>query len=225
MPTVDQLRQYPLFSGLSDEELTALSPCVTKRMFAKGAYIYYPGAPGLNMYLIESGQVRMFFANDQGEEFLMNLVTPPGCFGLPVLLDDQVRIVGAAAVRDTVLLLLSREVVFDCMRRFPQFAFNIYLEMSNALRSLAGYANGVATLSVPGRLARAFLYFSSKCPFENKDKLDLPITQGDLASLIGSSRGRVNRALAKMQEQGLIHMEGQKICILDRLGLVKTSEV
>lgn len=221
MPVIEQLPQYPLFAGLTEEELTALSTGITKRSFAKGAYIYHPGAPGLNMYLVESGLVRMFFASNQGDEFLMNLVAPTDCFGLPVLLDDQVRIVGAAAVRDTVLLSLSRDVVFDCMRRFPQFAVNLYLEMSNKMRILGGYMHSVATLSVQGRLAGVFLHFSER----QGNELDLPISQGDLANLIGSSRGHVNRALVKMQGQGLIRVEGHKILILDLQGLVKTSEV
>ena len=86
MPIIEQLHKYSLFNGLNQRELTALSSGITKRFFARGAYIYHPGAPGLNMYLVESGLVRMFFANNQGDEFLMNLVMPNDCFGLPVLL-------------------------------------------------------------------------------------------------------------------------------------------
>lgn len=221
MPSITQLREYPLFVDLNEKELASLASSIVKRSFAKGAYVYHPGAPGLNMYLVESGLVRMFLTNNQGGEFLMNLVASPDCFGLPVLPDDQVRIVGAAAVRDTVLMSLSREVVFDSMRRFPQFAVNIYLEMSNKTRILVGYMHGVATLSVQGRLASVFLYFLER----QGNELDLPISQGDLASLVGSSRGHVNRALVKMKELGLIRIQGQKVQILDQQGLEKASEV
>ena len=225
MPSIAQLREYPLFADLNEKELASLASSIVKRSFARGAYIYHPGAPGLNMYLVESGLVRMFFVNHRWEEFLMNLLTPPGCFGLPLLPDNQVRIVGAAALRDTVVLSLSRDVVFDAMRRSPQFAFNIYLEMSNGVRALGKYVHGVATLSVLGRLASVILFLSERDSLGKKNEIDLPITQGDLASLIGSSRGRVNRALAILEEQALIRVEEQKICILDRPGLVAASEV
>lgn len=223
MPTLSEIRKYPLFSNLDDKELERLISSAMRRSFAKGAYIYRPGMPGLNMYLIESGMVRMFFANDRQEEFMMNLVAPPDCFGLPLLLDNQVRVAGAAAICDTVTLSLSREAVFDGMRRFPQFGLNVYLEMSNNLRLLAGYAHGIAILSVPGRLARLLLHVASKYPGE-ANEIDLPITQGDLAMLIGSSRGRTNRALAQMQARGLIRLEGHKIHILDREELVNTGK-
>lgn len=225
MQSITQLRKYPLFADLNEKELASLASSTVKRSFAKGAYIYHPGVPGLNIYLIESGMVRMFFVNHRWEEFLMNLLTPPGCFGLPLLPDNQVRITGAAALRDTVALSLSREVVFDAMRRSPQFACNIYLEMSSGIRELGKYVHGVATLSVLGRLASLILFLSDRDSLGKKNEIDLPITQGDLASLIGSSRGRVNRALARLEKQGLIRVEGQKICILDRPGLVATSEV
>ena len=74
---------------------------------------------------------------------------------------------------------------------------------------------------IQGKLAKVFLHFSGM----QGNALDLPISQGDLASLVGSSRGHVNRALAKMREQGLIRVEGEKIYILDREGLVKMGEV
>ncbi len=217
----EHLRAYPLLASLSDDELAAIAPKITKRAFAKGAYIYQPGSPGLNMYLVESGLVRMFFANQRGEEFLMNLVTPTDCFGTPLLMDNQARLVGAAAVRDTVVLALAREDVFDGMRRIPQFAVNIYVDISNKMRLLGGYLHGVTTLSVQGRLAKVFLHYSAP----QTNELNLPISQGELAGMLASSRGRVNRALANMQAQGLIRMDGQKIYILDRAGLVKTSEV
>lgn len=221
MLTTDQLRKYPLFYGINEKDLESLTLRIVKRAFAKGAYIYHPGAPGLNMYIVESGLVRMFFANQRGEEFLMNLVTPTDSFGLPLLMDNQVRIVGAAAVRDTVVLSLGREDVFDSMRHIPQFALNIYMDTSNKMRLLGEYLHGVTTLSVQGRLAKVFLHYSTP----QTDELNLPISQGDFASLIASSRGRVNRALANMQAQGLIRLDGQKIYILDRAGLVEISEV
>jgi CRP/FNR family transcriptional regulator len=86
---------------------------------------------------------------------------------------------------------------------------------------MTNYVHGIATLSVQGRLASVFLHFAE----QQGNELNLPISQGNLASLVGSSRGHVNQALAKMQAQELIRLEGQKIHILDRQGLEKISEV
>lgn len=66
MLSIDQIREYPLFAGLDETELAYPSACLSKRAFAKGAYIYYPGNPSLNTYLVETGLVRLFFYQCRG---------------------------------------------------------------------------------------------------------------------------------------------------------------
>jgi CRP-like cAMP-binding protein len=50
-------------------------------------------------------------------------------------------------------------------------------------------------------------------------ELDLGLTQAELASWVASSRETVNKVLATFRDQGLIELVGQRITILDRLGL------
>jgi DNA-binding GntR family transcriptional regulator len=54
--------------------------------------------------------------------------------------------------------------------------------------------------------------------------IELPFSQEMLASWMGASRGRVNRALAQLQQMGLIEHDGQKIRLLDRAGLERMAE-
>ncbi len=218
----DQITHYPLLRGLDETEIEALASRMVKRHFAKGSYIYYPGHPGLNLYLIESGTVRIFFANAQGKEFILNLIGQPACVGLPLLMNDQARLTGAAALRDTVLLSLGQETVFDLMKRSPRFMLNTYLEMSNMLRLLSSYTHNIITLSLPGRVAGLFLHLSENDP---TGVIELPLSQSEMASWVGSSRGQINRVLAKMQQSGLIRVDGQKFLILDRQRLTKMAEV
>ena len=58
MLTEDQIRKYPFFEGLNGAELARLANILTKRSFARGAYVFYPGSPGANAYLVESGLVK-----------------------------------------------------------------------------------------------------------------------------------------------------------------------
>ena len=224
MPNTDHLQKYPLFEDLTESELAGLLPHIHKRVFAKGVYLFHPGNPGLNLYLVESGMVRLFFAGTRGQEFLLNLAGPRTCVGLPLLMDDQVRIIGAAAHQDAVVLSLSRDVAFDFMKRSPQFMFNIYLQMSNSLRMLGRYTQSIATLSLDGRMASLFLHLNRDNNRGKTNEVKLPVSQAEIAGWVGASRGRVNRVLAKMQELNLIRVEGQKILLLDRQGLEKMAE-
>jgi CRP/FNR family cyclic AMP-dependent transcriptional regulator len=178
----------------------------------------------LSMYLIESGWVRLFFADVRGQEYLLNMFGPRACVGLPLLPDDQVRLAGAAAQQETVALVLGRDDVFDFMQRFPQFMQNIYLEMTSSLRKLTLYAQAHAILKLDGRLASLLLYQAMNGPSTGTNEIELALNQAEIASWVSVSRGRINQALSKMQERNLIQLEGQKIILLDLQGLAKMAE-
>ena len=225
MISVKQIQQYPLFFGLSDEALENLSNILTKHTFAKNAYIYYPGNTVLNLYLVESGMVRLFMINSKGVEFLLNLARPRTVFGLPGLLSQEVRPAGAAALQTTIVLTMSRADLFHFVDTYPQFTRNLLIEMSSNLRTLLEHTQALASLSLNGRLAALILNMVKNWETPaDKLELELPLTQTDLASWVGASRGRVNRELNKMQQLGLIKVEGTMLKITDLPGLGNLSK-
>ncbi len=219
MITKKQISSYPFFANINETDLENIAARLVKRSFAKGAYLYYPGNPSLNMYLIESGLARLFFCNERGQEFMVNLAGPGSVVGLVMLMKGQARIMGAAAQQPLVALSLSQEDVFHFMETFPRFHHNVLLEISLTLRKLTLQYQIAVTVSLRGRLALLVLYLA-----QNKSEFDLPVTQAELATWIGSSRGRFNRAMAELQQLGVIRLEGQKITILDRQGLENLTE-
>jgi CRP-like cAMP-binding protein len=225
MITAAEIQDYPLFSGLSEAELASLASRIVKRSFARNAYLYYPGNPGLSMYLVESGLVRQFFCNAQGREFLLNLVGPRSSISLPFLKDDQVRPTGAAAQTPTVVLCLGREDFFYFMERSPQLMRNVYIDLTNSLRKLMLHTRSLASASLNERLAAILLYLSRLHPGqESRDAFPLPLSQADLAGWLGASRGRLNRALSHLVKLGILRVDGQQILILDRSQLERLAE-
>jgi len=219
------LSNYSFFAGLSEGELANLAPYVSKRSFAKGAFLYYPGNPALSVYLIESGLVRLFFCDARGREYLLNLIGPGSVVGMPLFQEDQIRMVGASAVLSSVVLTLSIDDMRDFMKRSPHFMHNIYREMDTGLRKLFSYARGLATTSLNGRVATMLLNLSSSgfCQ-SNRAELELPLSQAEMASWVGASRGRYNRALNHMQQLGVIRVNGQNITILNQQRLEQMAE-
>lgn len=74
---------------------------------------------------------------------------------------------------------------------------------------------------VPGRLAKYLLYLSGRT---DGGAVELDISKGDLASLLGTIPETLSRILAKMNRQGLIRSRGSQIGILDREGLERIAE-
>jgi len=224
----NQLLDYPLFTGLSEADLAGLASRLVRRSFAKNAYLFYPGNPGLSMYLVESGMVRQFFNDAQGQELLLNLVGPRSSISLPFLDDRQVRPTGAAAQVDTVVLSLAREDLLYFMERSTRLMQNVYTDLTNSLIKLMLHTRMLASANLNERLASILLYLSRSAqgpwPMQSQDEYMLPLSQTDLAGWIGASRGRLNRALNYLEKQGVIHLDGQRLQILDRPRLERIAQ-
>ena len=225
MNTANLIRNYPIFAGLSQAELDQLAACLTKRIYGKGAYLYHPGNPAMNFYLVEAGLVRLFFTDARGQEYLLELVGPGAMIGVPLLYEDQVRTLGAAAVVPSVVLVLPQSDLLRFAQRFPRLMYNIYRSLDVGMRRLMEFIQTLVVLGVDGRLAILVLHLSEIHTGQgDPNEFDAPVSQAELARWLGASRGHLNRALNRLQQLGLIRVDGQKFTILDRRGLQRMAE-
>lgn len=222
MPGLDLIRKAPLFAGLPDEELQTLAGRLGKRTFARGMILFHKDSPGQTLYLIESGLIRIFVLSETGQEMTLNIHGPGECFGELSLLDGKPRSAGAVALEQTTTYILHRDDFLGCLREHPLLAQRVLELLADRLRHLTAYAECLAFLDVPGRLAAALLDLAERHGTKRTDgavEIDLRLTQTELASWCVASREMVNKILAAYREQGLITMEGQTIVILDLAGL------
>jgi CRP/FNR family transcriptional regulator len=222
MPIIDHLQKYPLFEGMPEEDLMRLAPHIHKRVVAKGVYLFFPGSSSTSTYLLVSGLVRLFVTDAHGEEFLLNLLKAGKVFGLPVPMDGDMRLMGAAAYEDSVVLSISSALLMENLPSMPQLAINLYREVSFSARALLIHARALVTLPLNARLAFLLLRLSQM--WQTGDRIEMPLNQAELAGWLGASRGRLNRAINELQKSNLIRMEDDKhILILDRTGLKRLA--
>ena len=223
MSGIGTLRTVPLFNGLSDPELEALGSCLVTRSFGKGVFIFHKDSPGQTLYIIQSGRVRIFILSDSGQEISLNVYGAGEVIGELGFLDGQPRSASAVALEPTVAFALRREDFFQHLEDHPRLAVRLLEVMAARLRYTTAYAESLAFLDVNGRVAMRLLElgdrFGVQSPRGGGLELDLGLTQAELASWVASSRETVNKVLATFRDQGLIELVGQRITILDRLGL------
>lgn len=141
MSEFDQLAEMPLFRGVDAPDRKALMALMERRRFAQGEVIFKRGAPGDSMYLILSGEVRIFTEDAQGNEFtLRNL---DHMFGEFSMLDDQPRSASAAAATDLEVLILHRDnfVAFVCER--PLVGLSMMRDLAERVRYTTAYLQRV----------------------------------------------------------------------------------
>ena len=101
----------------------------------------------------------------------------------------------------------------------PSIALNMLAVLSQRLRRFASQIENLSLKEVPERLAGYLVYLSHE--HGDSDEVTLDISKGQLASLLGTIPETLSRIFAKMSEEGLIKVNGRKISLLDRQGLME----
>jgi len=93
--------------------------------------------------------------------------------------------------------------------------------LSQRLRQMAGMIGQISLREVPSRLAAYLLHQAGE---KGADTFDLDMSKGHLAGFLGATREALSRSLARLEDQGLIHMDNRTISILDHDRLWSLAE-
>jgi len=127
------LKKVPMFSDLKKSELREFERIIHRRIYKKDEVIFYEGEPGLGMYVIESGSVKIFKDyNSKMKEELAKLDTGDFC-GEMALLDESPRSASAVASDETALLGLFRPDFFDLIDRKQRLGIKMLLKLSQMI--------------------------------------------------------------------------------------------
>lgn len=217
MARMDFLKRVPLLANLSETELEALARDFSQRQFRQGETIFQQGDSGQMLYLIESGLVRIYVQSEDGQEMSVNVCGPGDLFGELSVIDEEPRSASVVAMEDTVVHLLSRERFREHMRRSPQLALDVLKALSVRVRYSTRQVGNLTLLDISGRLARKLLELAQLHGVVEPDgvRIDLALTQSDLASLVGTTRESVNKAMGAFRRQGLVRMQRGHMVIVD----------
>jgi len=220
------LRKVPLLTGLTDADREALAAAVARRRYRKGDIVMQKDEPGHALFIVERGSVRIYVPSAQGNDLILAVLGPGDFFGDLSLLDGRPRSASAAVSTDTTLLMLERSDFIALITRRPAAAMAVLEAVAGRLRETDEMASDLAFLDVAGRLAKRLLDLASAYGVERGSGvlIDLPVTQEELANMIGVTRESVNRTISDFRALGLISNQGRRIVIRDADGLRRRSQ-
>jgi CRP/FNR family cyclic AMP-dependent transcriptional regulator len=207
------LQNAPIFAELPIANLKLLEASLRRQAFRSGEIVFRQGDPGHCLYIIESGRVRIYVLGPDGREISVNIYAAGDVFGELAILDGLPRSASAIALARTKALVLYRDDFLEHLRACPEMANNLIFILSTRLRHTTDYAESLAFLDVRTRLARELLRLAERygTPTESGAKIDLGMSQADLASLIGTSRETLNRALNRLRDEEIIKIAGRNV--------------
>lgn len=218
MDKLNFLKTLPLFADLTDKQMAQIGQDVVTRHYKQGEIIFREGDPGRVLFIIQSGQIRIFVNGQDGSETSVILFGRPGqLFGELSIIDGLPRSATAVALEETVLLMIGREPFRQHMRHMPQFAMNFMQVLSKRVRYSTNQIDTFASLTVSQRLARKLLELAQDYGRVRGDGvfIDMLLPQNILAGMIGATRERVNRCLSSYRQSEWVQIEQGYITIID----------
>ena len=203
-------QQRPPFLGLSEQDIAALSRRAVTRAFPKNTIILNEGDQTDSLYIILSGRVKVFLANEEGKEIVLDTQGPGEYFGKMVL-DEGPRSASVMTLEPCRFQLIPKEDVKALLQSHPDFAMHLVRKLIYRGRVLTEHVKSLALQNVYGRFAK--LLNEMAVPQDGKRVLQEKLSQQEMANRIGASREMINRIVKDLTTGGYISVDGQRIVI------------
>lgn len=218
MKKEDIIKTTSLFEGLTTAEIEAVAKLIFEKKFGKGETIFFEGDEADGFYLISSGQIKVFKMNPMGKEHILHIFGPGEPVGeVPVFSKQPFPATAEAIIKSTTYFFPRNDFV-ALIEENPSIALNMLAVLSHRLKQFATQIENLSLKEVPARLAGYLLYTAEEQ--NNNDVVRLPVSKGQLASLLGTIPETLSRIFARMSDEGLIRVDGRSITIMDRDGLM-----
>ncbi len=246
------LKKVYIFSGLSESELGQLKEITRVKKFNKGDIIFFDTEPYQGFYIVIKGLVKIYKISKDGREHILHLITRHNTFAEVPLFENLEGIQSAQTGVDSFRYPANAMALEDGTEAalIPAYKFINLLENNSAIcmKMLSGFAKRLRhlnrhieelTLMDVTKRAANFIYSeyinkrksktdakkdSKKDPQkETQPSITLNISKNDLASYLGTIIETLSRTFKKLQDDGVIEVEGKKIIIKDIENLKKLT--
>jgi CRP-like cAMP-binding protein len=225
---VQLLGRTRLFGSLSEADRATIAGRMRRVQFLPEQMIFSRGDPGREIYLVLEGRIRLSILSSDGRELSFAHAGPGSIFGEIAALDGGERTAGATAITRVQALALPQRALLDTIENNPKVAIAAIHFLCMRLRETDQKLEAIALHRIEVRLARLLLSaLRLQLPAARGASipLDLGMSQGELALLIGASRPKVNIALTLLEELGGIKRTGAKlICNTEVLESIADTE-
>ncbi len=211
------ISNIPLFQGLPESALSMLESILKKQEFPRGKNIFVEGSESAGFYIIVRGRVKVFKLSAEGKEQILHIVNSRGLLGAVSAFTGTPYPAHADAMEKTNALFFPRKEFLSLIRKEPSVVLNMMANLAMRLQHFTRMIDDLSLKEVPGRLAAYLSYLCERTGCGNSVEID--ISKGQLASLLGTTPETLSRILRKMSEQGIIKVTGRKIILAKKNAL------
>ncbi len=218
-----------MFQSLSDEDIERLAASLRYRPLKKGETLFRKGDEGNSLYIVRSGSIRIVLPSESGEEVSPAILSEGDFFGEMALLDGMSRSADAVALEASEVFALNRRDFLSFLLNNENAIQSIFSFLSMRLRKTDDLLEDVCFFNISTRLARRLVELAANYgrQKEGEDiiRIDLRLTQKDLASMVGVTRESINKEMKVLRERNLISTRENMIQILNLTRLKRRARL
>lgn len=212
--TIADLRGFPIFSVLDAPSLAQLAAAMTRKSWPSGSTIFLRGDGDTHLLALLSGKVRLSLGTPQGKELVLRHLGAGEILGEMALLDGRPRSADATAVGQVTALVLRSDRFHQIALANPAISLALARYLCGLLRDTNTQMESIALYEMPARLVRFLLFTLRQVhgdALPDQATVRLGFSQSELASIIGATRPKVNRALQDIIATGALRRDGDAL--------------
>jgi CRP/FNR family transcriptional regulator, cyclic AMP receptor protein len=191
------------------------------RRYRRGEYICHAGEPATRLFVVDTGRIAIAVRARDGRESVAAVLGPGSLFGELPFFDGEPRSSDARALTPVLLGEVDYDAVRAVIAEQPSLLWDVAMILTRRLRATDEALADAMFLDVTGRTAKRLLQIAG-----SDDEFSLPVTQEELAAMVGASRERVNKAIATFVRLGWLQVSARtRYRILDRAELDARTRV
>lgn len=212
----------PCFAGLAPEVLARLDRAAHGYTFEAGEMIFREGDSCAGFLVVTTGLVRIFRISPEGRLHTLSLLRPVSSFNEVAAVDGNHNPYNAVSVTQTEIVRISHDLLMEMLVNERAMLQNYVQALARTNREYIERLEDMTFRTIPSRLARLFLHEMTYADRIRESPTQL--TQEDIASLLGTTREVVGRAIRGLLNAGLLRKERRQVFIADREGLEYLAE-
>lgn len=215
---VMDLRKFPLFANLPEEELKVTSGLLRLRNYARREIVCRKEDAADGLYLLFTGSLQAVDIAEDGREIGLNLIKPGSFFGELSVIDGQPRSAHVIAIQPSTVGVIPQAAARDVFYKLPATAEAMMKHLAALVRNLSAFR---ALLAIPNAQQRVYALLqqlAQQMPGGLVAIQNLP-KQQEIAIMINTSRETVSRAIAHLVATGVLEKDFRRLIVRDPVRL------
>lgn len=209
-----ELKDIPLFSGLSERQLAELHMNMHVKHYSKDSIVFYEEDQSEYLHILMKGNVRLYKTTPTGKEVYLHGMSAPSAIALFPALERVAFPATCGFLSEGLVGLLPLEKFHKCLEDLD-FSLAMIKAMAQRMKLLETLLHKETVFSSEAKIADLI---------SNNAKIFQHLKNNEIASMLNITPETLSRILTKLKKEEIITIDEHIVTILDKSALQNIIE-